>query len=110
VVIGARDRAGALLHRPAIGLVERGSGCFADQRRADLVDHDVITLVMQRVFGVALDYEATLGSPHGGRTGIWWLEGGSAAVTERPARTAQAFAGSTAGRAASNALNAAAPC
>jgi hypothetical protein len=49
LLLGSTDR--------AIGLVERFSGCFADQRRADLVEHDVATLVLQRVFGIALGYE-----------------------------------------------------
>jgi len=49
LLLGSTDR--------AIGLVERFSGCFADQRRADLVEHDIATLVMQRVFGIALGYE-----------------------------------------------------
>jgi hypothetical protein len=49
LLLGSTDR--------AIGLVERFSGCFADQRRADLVEHDIATLVMQRVFGIGLGYE-----------------------------------------------------
>jgi Transposase DDE domain group 1 len=49
LLLGSTDR--------AIGLVERFSGCFVDQRRADLVEHDIATLVMQRVFGIALGYE-----------------------------------------------------
>jgi len=49
VLLGAIDR--------AIGLVERFAACFRDGRRADLVEHEVRTLVGQRVFGVALGYE-----------------------------------------------------
>jgi hypothetical protein len=49
LLLGATDR--------AIGLVERFAGCFADHRRADLIEHEVRTLVSQRVFGIALGYE-----------------------------------------------------
>lgn len=49
LLLGATDR--------AIGLVERFAGCFADHRRADLIEHDVRTLVSQRIFGIALGYE-----------------------------------------------------
>ena len=41
----------------AIGLVRRFTSCFRDTRRADLIEHDVATLVGQRVFGIALGYE-----------------------------------------------------
>src|SRR5262245_5983340 len=52
--------AGALLLKTtdrAIGLIERFSACFHDERRADLVEHEVRTLVGQRVFAIALGYE-----------------------------------------------------
>lgn len=52
--------AGALLLRAAdraVGLVGRMAACFADGRRADLIEHEVATLVGQRVFGIALGYE-----------------------------------------------------
>jgi hypothetical protein len=49
LLLGATDR--------AIGLVERFAGCFTDSRRADLIEHEVKTLVAQRVFGIALGYE-----------------------------------------------------
>ena len=38
-------------------LISRFAGCFTDNRRADLIEHDVATLVAQRVFGLALGYE-----------------------------------------------------
>ncbi len=41
----------------AIGLIERLSECFWDQRKQCLVEHTVRTLVGQRVFGIALGYE-----------------------------------------------------
>src|SRR5262249_51072434 len=31
--------------------------CFDDLRRPDLIEHEVVTLVGQRVFGIALGYE-----------------------------------------------------
>src|SRR3989442_103426 len=41
----------------AIGMMERLAACFHDVRRADLIEHEVVTLVAQRVFGIALGYE-----------------------------------------------------
>ncbi len=49
VLLGAVDR--------AIGLSGRLAACFADARDPALVEHEVETLVMQRVIGIALDYE-----------------------------------------------------
>jgi len=52
--------AGALLLREtdrAIELVSRFADCFHDTRRQDLIEHEVRTLVGQRVFGMALGYE-----------------------------------------------------
>jgi hypothetical protein len=52
--------AGALLLKSAdeaIGLIDRLAGCFVDERRADLIEHTVRTLIGQRVFGIALGYE-----------------------------------------------------
>ena len=41
----------------AIRLTERFAACFADTRTAELVEHQVETMVMQRVVGIALGYE-----------------------------------------------------
>ena len=52
--------AGALLLRAsdqAIGLIDRFARCFTDRRSAELVEHTVATMIGQRVFGIALDYE-----------------------------------------------------
>ena len=52
--------AGALLLGAADGatdLMRRLAACFHDERRADLTEHEVVTLVGQRVFGIALGYE-----------------------------------------------------
>ena len=49
LLLGATDR--------AIRLVDRFAGCFADHRRSDLIEHEVRTLVSQRIFGIALGYE-----------------------------------------------------
>jgi hypothetical protein len=49
LLLGATDK--------AIGLVERLAGCFRDERRADLVEHSLPTLIGQRVFAIALGYE-----------------------------------------------------
>ena len=49
LLLGLTDR--------AIKLVERFAACFEDHRSADLIEHEVATLVGQRVFGIALGYE-----------------------------------------------------
>jgi Transposase DDE domain group 1 len=49
LLLGATDR--------AIGLIERFAGCFVDGRDRTLIEHEVRTLVGQRVFGLALGYE-----------------------------------------------------
>ena len=49
LLLGATDR--------AIKLVERFAGCFRDVRCPELVEHQVSTLVGQRVYGIALGYE-----------------------------------------------------
>jgi Transposase DDE domain group 1 len=49
LLLGATDR--------AIGLMDRFAGCFHDERRPELIEHEVVTLVGQRVFGIALGYE-----------------------------------------------------
>jgi hypothetical protein len=49
LLLGAADR--------AIGLVERLAGCFRDARRPELIEHEVATLVGQRMFAIALGYE-----------------------------------------------------
>jgi DDE family transposase len=49
LLLGATDR--------AIGMMERFAACFHDVRRQHLIEHEVATLVGQRVFGIALGYE-----------------------------------------------------
>lgn len=49
LLLGATDR--------AIGLVGRLAGCFRDARKPELIEHEVATLVGQRVFALALGYE-----------------------------------------------------
>src|SRR5436190_13531464 len=49
LLLGATDR--------AIGLMDRFAACFHDERRPHLIEHEVATLVGQRVFGIALGYE-----------------------------------------------------
>ena len=49
LLLGATDR--------AIGLVERFAACFTDGRAPELIEHEVGTLVGQRIFGIALGYE-----------------------------------------------------
>jgi len=49
LLLGAADR--------ALGLVKRFAACFTDRRQRELVEHEVETLVGQRVFGLALGYE-----------------------------------------------------
>jgi hypothetical protein len=49
LLLGAADR--------AIDLIGRFAECFHDRRRAELIEHEVVTLVGQRVFAIALGYE-----------------------------------------------------
>jgi hypothetical protein len=49
LLLGATDR--------AIRMTERFAACFHDVRRHDLIEHEVVTLIGQRVFGIALGYE-----------------------------------------------------
>jgi len=54
------SNAGALLLRQldrGVGLVQAFAGCFVDRRDPRLVEHEVKTLVGQRVFALALGYE-----------------------------------------------------
>ncbi|HLJ44278.1 MAG TPA: IS1380 family transposase [Candidatus Binataceae bacterium] len=49
LLLGATDR--------ALGLSRRFARCFQDVRCQELIEHEVITLVGQRMFGIALGYE-----------------------------------------------------
>ncbi len=49
LLLGATDR--------AIRLTERFAACFTDRRSADHIEHDLRTLLLQRVVGIALGYE-----------------------------------------------------
>jgi Transposase DDE domain group 1 len=49
LLLGAADH--------AIKLTKRFAACFHDARRRDLIEHEVVTLVAQRTFGIALGYE-----------------------------------------------------
>ncbi len=40
-----------------IGLTERLAGCFIDHRSADRVEHALVDLLRQRIFGIALGHE-----------------------------------------------------
>lgn len=53
------DAGGLLLGRTAraLGLIDRFAGCFDDRRDPALIEHEVATLVGQRVYGIALGYE-----------------------------------------------------
>jgi DDE family transposase len=49
LLLGETDR--------AIGLTARFAACFTDARMAELIEHSVDTMVLQRVVGIALGYE-----------------------------------------------------
>ena len=49
LLLGATDR--------AIGLIDRFAACFRDFRCPELIEHEVETLIGQRVFGLAAGYE-----------------------------------------------------
>jgi Transposase DDE domain group 1 len=56
LLLGAADR--------AIGLVRRFAACFPDARAPERVEHEIATLVGQRVFGIALGYEDLVDHDH----------------------------------------------
>jgi len=56
LLLGSTDR--------SIGLVDRFARCFKDHRDPDLIEHEVRTLVGQRVFGLALGYEDLVDHDH----------------------------------------------
>jgi hypothetical protein len=56
LLLGAADR--------AIGLVRRFAACFRDARAPERVEHEIATLVGQRVFGIALGYEDLVDHDH----------------------------------------------
>ena len=49
LLLGATDR--------AIRMMDRFAACFHDERRQEYIEHEVATLVGQRVFAIALGYE-----------------------------------------------------
>jgi len=49
LLLGATDR--------AVDLMRRLTACFCDVRKQELIEHEVVTLISQRVFGIALGYE-----------------------------------------------------
>ena len=49
LLLGAADR--------VIGLTRRLAGCFRDARNPAFVEHEVTTLLGQRIIGIALGYE-----------------------------------------------------
>src|ERR1700694_5287266 len=49
LLLGATDR--------AIKMMDRFASCFHDVRCQELIEHEVVTLIRQRVFGIALGYE-----------------------------------------------------
>src|SRR6202140_3102228 len=49
LLLGATDR--------AIAMMDRFAACFHDVRCQELIEHEVVTLVGQRVFGIALGYK-----------------------------------------------------
>jgi DDE family transposase len=52
LLLGATDR--------ALGLVGRFAACFRDARAPERIEHEAVTLVGQRVFGIALGHEDLL--------------------------------------------------
>ena len=53
------DGGAVLLHEVdlRLGITERPAGCFSDYRDRALIEHSVLDLVRQRVYGIALGYE-----------------------------------------------------
>jgi hypothetical protein len=53
------DGGGVLLGRldRSYGYIKRLAGCFHDYRDQDLIEHDLVELLRQRIYGLALGYE-----------------------------------------------------
>src|SRR3712207_1162607 len=49
LLLGATDK--------TINLIERFAACFSDSRCQDLIEHELRTLIGQRVYGLCLGYE-----------------------------------------------------
>jgi hypothetical protein len=49
LLLGATDH--------SVRLTDRFAACFHDTRRRHLIEHEVVTLVRQRIYGIALGYE-----------------------------------------------------
>ena len=92
LLLGLADR--------AIGLIERFARCFVDGRRPELIEHEVRTLVGQRVLALALGYEGPerprRTAPRSGDGGVGRqaqgapaeeMRGGGRQVDAQPART-----------------------
>jgi hypothetical protein len=75
LLLGATDR--------AIGLIERFAACFDDGRRRELIEHEVCTLVGQRVFGIALGYEDVVDHDHLRHDPVMAVLAGKLAVRRR---------------------------
>lgn len=56
LLLGASDR--------AVRLIDRLAACFIDRRRPELIEHEVKTLIGQRVTGIALGYEDLIDHDH----------------------------------------------
>ena len=85
LLLGAADR--------AIKLTDRFAACFDDTRCQYLIEHEVVTLLTQRVFGIALLQEKGFPPPDArlimGGLALWSIVGkvGFGALTDRmPAR------------------------
>src|ERR1700739_792293 len=51
------ERVITIVWNTQIRLVDGFANCFIDRRRPELIEHEVATLLGQRVFGIALGYE-----------------------------------------------------
>src|SRR6185437_4875322 len=49
LLVGQLDR--------SFGITKRLAQCFKDRRNQDLIEHDLLTLIRQRVYGLATGYE-----------------------------------------------------
>src|SRR6058998_3136062 len=53
------------------GIVRRFAACFTDYRKADQIEHPLLDLIRQRVFGLALGYEDLNDHDACGATRCW---------------------------------------
>jgi len=105
------DGGGLLLRQVdrRIRLLERLAGCFTDHRRPELIEHRLLEMVSQLVYGLALGYEDLNDHDQLRRDPLLALLAGRSDVTGQDRRCAQDRGKALAGKSTLNRLEQAAP-